>query len=60
VFFILFQSALETLRNLIRASTTSMTSVPKPLKFMRDHFDNMKAVYDKESIFMKLPFGPKY
>jgi 26S proteasome regulatory subunit N1 len=24
-----------------------MTSVPKPLKFMRPHYDTMKAVYDK-------------
>ena len=29
--------ALEALRNLIRSSTTSMTSVPKPLKFLRPH-----------------------
>lgn len=24
-----------------------MTSVPKPLKFMRPHFDTMKTIYDK-------------
>lgn len=24
-----------------------MTSVPKPLKFMRPHFDTMKAIYEK-------------
>lgn len=35
------------MRTLIRTSTTSMTSVPKPLKFMRPHYDTMKAVYDK-------------
>ena len=29
---------------LIRASTTSMTSVPKPLKFLRPHYDTMKTV----------------
>lgn len=39
--------ALEALRSLIRASTTSMTSVPKPLKFMRPNYDTMKEVYKK-------------
>jgi len=43
----LYSAALESLRKLIRASTTSMTSVPKPLKFMREHYADMKAVYDK-------------
>lgn len=41
----LYMPALEAMRNLIRASTTSMTSVPKPLKFMRPHFETMKEVY---------------
>ncbi|KAH0546132.1 26S proteasome non-ATPase regulatory subunit 2 [Cotesia glomerata] len=39
--------ALEQLRAHIRASTTSMTSVPKPLKFMRPHYETMKSIYDK-------------
>ncbi len=43
----LYHGALESLRKLIRASTTSMTSVPKPLKFMIEHYDTMKAVYEK-------------
>lgn len=43
----LYLPALETLRSLIRASTTSMTSVPKPLKFMRPNFDAMKEIYKK-------------
>lgn len=41
----LYFPALETMRSLIRASTTSMTSVPKPLKFMRPHYETMKEVY---------------
>jgi len=41
----LYLPALEALRSLIRASTTSMTSVPKPLKFMRGHYDTMKIFY---------------
>jgi 26S proteasome regulatory subunit N1 len=43
----LYLNALDSLRTQIRTSTTSMTSVPKPLKFMRPHYDTMKAVYDK-------------
>ncbi|XP_031849170.1 regulatory particle non-ATPase 1 [Nomia melanderi] len=39
--------ALEALQSHIRVSTTSMTSVPKPLKFMRPHYDTMKAIYEK-------------
>lgn len=39
--------SLESLRNQIRASTTSMTSVPKPLKFMRPHYSTVKEVYNK-------------
>lgn len=29
-----------------RESTTSMTSVPKPLKFLRSHYKELKDVYD--------------
>lgn len=43
----LYPLALETLSAKIRASTTSMTSVPKPLKFMRQHYDTMKKIYEK-------------
>lgn len=38
---------LEQLRMHIQASTTSMTSVPKPLKFMRPHYETMKTIYEK-------------
>ena len=37
--------ALTSLTSLIRASTTSMTAVPKPLKFM--NYDKMKQIYAK-------------
>lgn len=43
----LYLPSLETMRSLIRASTTSMTSVPKPLKFMRQHYATMKQVFEK-------------
>ncbi|KAE9388117.1 26S proteasome regulatory complex, non-ATPase subcomplex, Rpn1 subunit [Gymnopus androsaceus JB14] len=37
---------LELLRTLIRTSTSSMTSVPKPLKFLRPHFPDLQALYE--------------
>ncbi|KAG7308547.1 hypothetical protein JYU34_005765 [Plutella xylostella] len=43
----LYLPALQMLTNLIRTSTTSMTSVPKPLKFMREHYPTLKEVYEK-------------
>ena len=43
----LYSMALTSMTDLIRASTTSMTSVPKPLKFMIPHYDKMKEVYAK-------------
>ncbi|KAJ8986255.1 hypothetical protein NQ317_009963 [Molorchus minor] len=43
----LYLPALQALGNHIRASTTSMTSVPKPLKFMKPHYDTMKQIYKK-------------
>lgn len=43
----LYFPALQMLSNLIRTSTTSMTSVPKPLKFLREHYPTLKEVYEK-------------
>ncbi|KAJ3295555.1 proteasome regulatory particle base subunit [Rhizoclosmatium sp. JEL0117] len=43
----LHKPALESLRTLIRTSTSSMTSVPKPLKFLRPHYYELQAVYEK-------------
>ena len=40
----LWGNALTSMATLIWASTTSMTLVPKPLKFMIPHLDDMKAV----------------
>lgn len=37
--------ALQTIRTEIRSATSSMTSVPKPLKFLRPHFDPLKEYY---------------
>ncbi|CAJ1978894.1 unnamed protein product [Sphenostylis stenocarpa] len=38
--------ALENMRQEIRSSTSSMTSVPKPLKFLRPHYGTLKAYYE--------------
>jgi len=43
----LYKNALEQLRTHIRSSTSSMTSVPKPLKFLKAHFDRLKTIYEK-------------
>jgi 26S proteasome regulatory subunit N1 len=43
----LYHAALESMSTLIKASTTSMTSVPKPLKFLRKHYQTMKDIHEK-------------
>lgn len=43
----LYLPALEHMRKLIRTSTTSMTSVPMPLKFLRTHYGSLKEAFDK-------------
>ncbi|TGZ68062.1 hypothetical protein CRM22_004458 [Opisthorchis felineus] len=43
----LHKPALESMCNLIKSSTTSMTSVPKPLKFMMPHYSKLKEIYEK-------------
>ncbi|KAL4399160.1 proteasome regulatory particle base subunit [Malassezia pachydermatis] len=45
----LYRPALEVMRNLIRTSTSSMTSVPKPLKFLHPHYPDLKKVYESWS-----------
>lgn len=35
-----------SLRAEIRSATSSMTSVPKPLKMLREHFDQLKQTFD--------------
>ncbi len=39
--------ALQSVTTEIRSATTSMTSVPKPLKFLRSHYQTLTEVYDK-------------
>uniref|UniRef100_A0A1I8JGQ7 26S proteasome non-ATPase regulatory subunit 2 n=1 Tax=Macrostomum lignano TaxID=282301 RepID=A0A1I8JGQ7_9PLAT len=49
----LYKPALESLRNLIRSSTTSMISAPKPLKFLRPHYESLR-----NEVYVKIPDGP--
>lgn len=37
--------ALNSLKTSIRTATSSMTSVPKPLKFLRPHYDRIKTTF---------------
>lgn len=39
--------ALETLSRELKAATSSMTSVPKPLKFLRPHVDRLVDRYNQ-------------
>lgn len=38
-------TALDVIVNELRTATSSMTSVPKPLKFLRPHFASIKNLY---------------
>eukprot|EP00184_Porphyridium_aerugineum_P008737 CAMPEP_0184692792 /NCGR_PEP_ID=MMETSP0313-20130426/1111_1 /TAXON_ID=2792 /ORGANISM="Porphyridium aerugineum, Strain SAG 1380-2" /LENGTH=1019 /DNA_ID=CAMNT_0027150643 /DNA_START=152 /DNA_END=3211 /DNA_ORIENTATION=- len=42
--------ALETIRTEIRTATSSMTSVPKPLKFLREHYVPLKNAYQATTV----------
>jgi len=39
--------SLDTLKKIVKDSTTSMTSVPKPFKFLKEHYKNLTAHYDR-------------
>ncbi|KAG8628075.1 hypothetical protein KVT40_003948 [Elsinoe batatas] len=41
----LYQAALEAIKDSIKTSTSSMTAVPKPLKFLRPHYEKLEQAY---------------
>lgn len=43
----LYKPTLDAIKTFIKTSTSSMTAVPKPLKFLRPHYDELTALYDK-------------
>ncbi|KAH8880666.1 26S proteasome regulatory subunit rpn-1 [Thozetella sp. PMI_491] len=42
----LYKPALEAMKNFIKTSTSSMTAVPKPLKFLRPHYEALTQLYE--------------
>ncbi|SCV05542.1 LANO_0H09780g1_1 [Lachancea nothofagi CBS 11611] len=46
----LYEPSLSQLKELIRDSTSSMTAVPKPLKFLRPSYPQLCGVYDKWTV----------
>ncbi|KAF2031531.1 26S proteasome non-ATPase-like protein regulatory subunit 2 [Setomelanomma holmii] len=41
----LYKPALDQIKDFIKTSTSSMTAVPKPLKFLRPHYENFEKAY---------------
>ena len=42
----LYIPALESIKDFIKTSTSSMTAVPKPLKFLRPHYEDLCSAYE--------------
>ncbi|KAK3678211.1 proteasome regulatory particle base subunit [Recurvomyces mirabilis] len=42
----LYKAALEAINTNIKTSTSSMTAIPKPLKFLRPHYERLRETYD--------------
>ncbi|KAI9797396.1 MAG: proteasome regulatory particle base subunit [Candelina submexicana] len=43
----LYKPALEAIKTFIKTSTSSMTAVPKPLKFLRPQYETLTSSYDR-------------
>jgi len=43
----LYKPALDAIKDSIKTSTSSMTAVPKPLKFLRPHYEHLTQLYEK-------------
>ncbi|KAK5100936.1 proteasome regulatory particle base subunit [Exophiala xenobiotica] len=43
----LYKPSIDAIKEYIKTSTSSMTAVPKPLKFLRPHYDELAALYEK-------------
>lgn len=43
----LYKPSIDTIKDYIKTSTSSMTAVPKPLKFLRPHYDELAQLYEK-------------
>lgn len=40
------KTSLTELKTIVRTSTNSMTSVPKPFKFIKPHYESLATFYD--------------
>jgi len=45
----LYKAALDHIKEAIKTSTSSMTAVPKPLKFLRPHYEKLELAYESWS-----------
>ena len=45
----LYKPSLNAIKESIKTATSSMTAVPKPLKFLRPHYDKLCEAYDRWS-----------
>ncbi|PVV00234.1 hypothetical protein BB559_000008 [Furculomyces boomerangus] len=43
----LYKPTLELLRSMIRSSSGTMTSVPKPLKYLKPHYNTLETIYSQ-------------
>ena len=43
----LYIPALDAIKDFIKTSTSSMTAVPKPLKFLRPHFEDLTKCFGR-------------
>ncbi|KAI5310201.1 proteasome regulatory particle base subunit [Ascosphaera atra] len=43
----LYKPSIDAINNFIQTSTSSMTAVPKPLKFLRPHFEELTDLFEK-------------
>ena len=43
----LYRPAVEAIGNFMKTSTSSMTAVPKPLKFLRPHYKTLERMYQE-------------
>lgn len=43
----LYIPALDAIKDFIKTSTSSMTAVPKPLKFLMPHYADLTTIYEE-------------
>ena len=58
----LYIPSLDAIKDFIKTSTSSMTAVPKPLKFLMPHFEELTTCYEswpegKEKVVKAVSIG---